>query len=64
VTFYDFGDMAQTLYYILVHRATLQRDTYVGAGRITQALGVYVETATHDDTVLNEVLHTLVDGGT
>ena len=64
VTLYDFGDMAQALYHVLVHGTTLQRDTYIGTGGIAQTLGVYVETATHDDPILNEVLYTLMDGGT
>jgi hypothetical protein len=46
----------------LIHRATLQRDTYIGTSGVTQALGIDVKTTPHDDFTLNEVLNTLVNG--
>ena len=64
VTLYDFGYVAQTLYHIFIHGAAFQRDAHIGAGGVAQTLGVHIETAAHDDTILYEVLHTLVDGCT
>jgi hypothetical protein len=64
VTLYDFGYVAQTLYHIFIHGAAFQRDAHIGAGGVAQTLGVYVEAATHDNAVLNEVLYALVNGST
>lgn len=62
VTLYNLGDGEQTLHHIFIHAAALKVQTYIGAGRIAQALGVYVKSAASDDAALHEVLHTLVNG--
>jgi hypothetical protein len=56
--------VSQTFNHVLIHRAALQCDAYIGAGGVAQTLGVDIESATHDDTILYQVLDTLVDGGT
>ena len=61
---HDFGDVEQTLHHLLVHVASLEVDTDIGAGGITQALGVDIETAAGDVTILHQVLHTLMNGCT
>jgi hypothetical protein len=64
MTFYHFGDMSQAFHDVFIHAALLEVDAYVCAGAVTQALGVDIETTAGDDVGLDEVLYTLVDGGT
>ena len=54
----------QTLNDILVHAAALKVKTHIGAGRIAQALGVYIKSAACYDAVFHKTLHTLVYGST
>ena len=56
--------MLYSFHYVLIHRTTFQGDSYVGTGGVSQTFGVNVETATHDDVTLYEVLDALVDSCT
>ncbi len=64
VALHHFGDVHQLLDHILVHRAFLQRDTYIGAGAVAQALGIHVEAAARNDIGIDEVLNALMDSST
>ena len=61
---HNLRDEFQTLYHILVHRTTLQGDTYIGTGAIAQRLGVNVESAACYNIIINKALHTLMNSST
>ena len=64
MAFHYLGNMHETLNDLLVHRTALKRNAYVGAGTVTQRLGIHIETGACDDTIVNQMLYTLMNGGT
>ena len=62
MAFHDFRNVVQFLHYALVHRTAFEDDTHVGAGAVTQCLGVYVVARAYYDTEVDEALYPLVDG--
>ena len=61
---HDFRDVLQTLHHLLIHTTLLQVDAYIGTGAVAQTFGIHVESAASDDISIDQVLHTLMDGGT
>ena len=51
VALHDFGDVDEPLDNVFVHRSALQIQSHVGAGAVSQALGIDVESASEDHTV-------------
>src|SRR5574344_1525679 len=64
VTLHNLRDMNETLYHLLVHTTLLKGDTHVCARGISKALGIDVESTTHDDITIYQMLNSLMDGCT
>ena len=58
---YDFRNACKALNNLLVHTATLQIQSHIGASGIAQSLRIHIETTTRNDPVLDEMLYSLMN---
>jgi hypothetical protein len=56
--------MAETLYNILIHTASLKIYAYIGTCGIAKAFRVNIETASCNYIIFNKMLHALMNGST
>ena len=61
VALHNLRNREQTVDHVAVHRPSLQVHSDIGAGGVAQRLGIDLKTAARDDSILYEMLHTLVD---
>ena len=59
VALHNLRNREQTVDHVAVHRTSLQVHSDIGAGGVAQRLGIDLKTATRDDSILYEMLHTL-----
>ena len=64
MTLHNLGYAQQARHYLLVHASALEVDAHVGAGGIAQTLGVDIETAAGNHSVVYQMLYALVNGCT
>ena len=63
MTFHYLWYLQHLCHHILIHRTTLQTNAYVCTSTISERLRIDIKATTCDNSVLNETLHALVDGG-